>query len=140
LPTHLQLKSGDLVFVAAWEERKAPRSCAAFRKLLPLTGDLLQARWSGEAAWVSIDHLPLDAPMENHTAYPSRGDLLLYPGHVSVKEVLIPYGPTCFGSKMGTLAGNHFATIVRGLEHLEEMGRRVVWEGAQRIEFTEVTL
>ena len=139
MTTRLRLQTGDLVFIAAWEE-KAPKTCAAIRALLPITFDLVQARWSGEAAWVDVDHLPIDVPHENHTAYPSRGDLLLYPGGISVKEILFPYGPTRFGSKMGTLAGNHFATVVEGREHLEEMGRRVSWQGAQKLELTEIGL
>ena len=138
MTTRLRLQTGDLVFVAAWEEEKAPRSCAAIRSLLPITLDLVQARWSGEAAWMDVDHLPIDAPHENHTAYPSRGDLLLYPGGISVKEILFPYGPTRFGSKMGIIPGNHFATVIQGREHLEEMGRRVFWEGAQKMELTEI--
>lgn len=138
--THLRLQTGNLLFIATWEEDRAPKSCAAMRGLLPVTFDLVQARWSGEAAWVDIDHLPIDIQPENHTAYPSSGDLLLYPGGTSVKEILFPYGPTRFGSKMGTLAGNHFATVVQGREHLEELGWRVSREGAQELELTEITL
>ena len=37
----------------------------------------------------------------------------------------------------GALAGNHFATIVEGKEQLRELGRRMLWEGAQEIVFTE---
>ena len=140
MTTHLRLQTGDLVFVAAWEEERAPRTCAGLRGLLPLTVDLFQARWSGEAAWVPMDDIPLDVPLENHTAYPSKGDLLLYPGGISGREILIPYGSVQFASKMGLLAGNHFATVVQGREHLEELGLRLVWKGAQRLEFTEITL
>jgi hypothetical protein len=32
---------------------------------------------------------------------------------------------------MGQLAGNHFATIEDGREQLPELGRAVLWEGAQ---------
>ena len=35
------------------------------------------------------------------------------------------------------LAGNHFATLIEGLESLRELGRRVLWEGAQPISFVE---
>jgi Protein of unknown function (DUF3830) len=48
-------------------------------------------------------------------------------------EILFPYRATCFASKMGQLAGNHFATIVEGREQLPELGRVVLWEGAQPI-------
>ena len=36
---------------------------------------------------------------------------------------------------MGQLAGNHFLTIIEGRELLPEVGRRIVWEGAQPITF-----
>ncbi len=36
---------------------------------------------------------------------------------------------------MGTLAGNHFLTVVEGEENLEAMGRMVLWQGAQPIRF-----
>ena len=62
---------------------------------------------------------------------------MIYPGGASETEILFPYGQTCFASKAGQLAGNHFATVVEGLKHLEEIGRRVLWEGAQNIRFEE---
>ncbi len=136
--SQLQIKTKDLVFLATWQEDKAPKSCAAIRKLLPLRDKLVQARWSGEAAWIYIDHLDLEIEFENHTVYPSKGEMLVYPGSISVKEILIPYGPTAFASKAGFLPGNHFATIVAGQDQLEEMGRRVFLEGAQDVELTEV--
>jgi uncharacterized protein DUF3830 len=39
---------------------------------------------------------------------------------------------------MGQLAGNHFATIDEGNEHLRELGDIVLWKGAQEITFTEL--
>ncbi len=64
--------------------------------------------------------------------------LLLYPGGISETEILFPYGYCVFGSKMGQLAGNHFATIYEGVEHLGELGHLVLWKGAQEISFTQL--
>jgi hypothetical protein len=74
---------------------------------------------------------------ENHTSHPAPGQLLLYPGGFSETEILFPYGGTLFASRMGQLAGNHFATIVEGADSLPELGRLVLWEGAQDIRFEE---
>ncbi len=133
----LRITVGSLHFTARLEVQTAPRTCAAFRKLLPLHGKLIQARWSGEAAWVPLGELRTELGYENLTSYPAAGQLLLYPGGISETEVLFPYGFTCFASKAGQLAGNHFATIDEGGEHLAELGRRVLWEGAQEIAFEE---
>lgn len=124
---------GSLRFVARLERERAPLTCAAFEALLPFEHSAIQARWSGQAAFVPLGALELDLPPENATCYPAPGQLLLYPGGVSEAEVLIPYGPTSFASKAGALAGNHFLTITAGQEQLEELGRRVLWEGAQQV-------
>jgi hypothetical protein len=130
----LRLTAGGLVFLARLEEAAAPRTCAALaRHLLPLQARLLQSRWSGEAAWVPLGErdIGLDRDPENGTRFPAPGQLLFYPGGLSETEILLPYGSTSFGSKLGPLAGSHFATIVEGAEHLPELGRRVLWQGAQ---------
>lgn len=124
---------GPLRFAARFEDRAAPRTCAAFRKLLPFESQLIQARWSGEAAWVPMGDFTLDVPAENATSHPSRGDLLFYPAAASETEILFPYGSACFSSKVGQLAGNHFLTVVEGQELLAELGRLVLWKGAQPI-------
>ena len=134
----LRITVGDFEFGARLEEEKAPNTVAALRRLLPLQSKLVQARWSGEAAWVPLGwELELGIGPENATSYPGPGELLLYPGGLSEVEILFPYGATCFASKMGQLAGNHFATIHTGQEDLAELGRRVLWKGAQDIRFDE---
>ena len=133
----LEITVGSLRFIARWETSGAPNTCAAFRKLLPLRAQLVQARWSGESAWVPLGDLETGLDFENHTSYPAAGQLLLYPGGISETEVLFPYGSTSFASKAGPLAGNHFATIDEGYELLPELGRRVLYEGAQEIVFSE---
>ena len=133
----LEIAASEFRFVARLEEAVAPQSVAAFRRLLPLETRLIHARWSGEAAWIPFGERDVGLGPENATSYPSPGELLLYPGGVSETEILFPYGPTCFASKAGQLAGNHFATVVEGMEYLAELGRRVLWEGAQPISFAE---
>jgi len=39
---------------------------------------------------------------------------------------------------MGQLAGNHFLTIVEGNENLPALGKMVLWQGAQAIEFRTI--
>jgi hypothetical protein len=133
----LDIQVGSLRFTARWESEAAPKTCAAFRKLLPLRARLVQARWSGESAWVPLGELQTGIGYENHTSYPAAGQLLLYPGGLSETEVLFPYGSTRFASKAGQLAGNHFVSIEDGREQLIELGRRVLYDGAQDIVFSE---
>ena len=133
----VEIKIGNLRFVARLEEEAAPKSCHAFQAMLPLETQLIQARWSGEAAWIPMDELELGLGYENQTSHPAPGQLLLYPGGISETEILFPYGSTLFASKVGQLAGNHFATVVDGNERLAEVGRLTLWEGAQDFSIIE---
>jgi hypothetical protein len=133
----LEIAVGEMRFTARLEEEAAPQTVAALRRLLPLESRIIHARWSGESAWIPFGELDVGVGPENATCYPAPGELLLYPGGVSETEILFPYGPTSFASKAGALAGNHFATVVEGGEQLRELGRLVLWEGAQDIAFEE---
>ncbi len=133
----LEISAGRFQFHARLEEEKAPQTVAALRRMLPLEDRLVQARWSGESAWIPFGDLDVGIGPENANSYPAAGELLLYPGGLSETEILFPYGATCFASKMGQLAGNHFATIVEGNENLAELGRLVLYEGAQDIRLNE---
>ena len=75
---------------------------------------------------------------ENATSYPAPGHIILYPGGVSETEILIVYGPCCFASKAGQLAGNHFLTISEGLADLATLGRLTLRKGEQPIVFEAV--
>ena len=129
----VRISVGDLVFTARLEHERAPATVAALLRQLPLEGSLLQARWSGEAAWMPLGSLEVGVGAENDTQRPAPGEILLHPMGISETEILIPYGETVFASKAGPLSGNHVLTIVEGDEQLGELGRRVVWEGAQPI-------
>ena len=132
----LRVRIGPLTFEAALERERAPKSCAAIERLLPFRAKLIQARWSGEAAWSPLGDLEVGVGFENHTSHPSPGELLLYPGGYSETEILVPYGPTLFASKLGQLAGNHFATLNASRAEIAEIGRLVIWQGAQDFELT----
>ena len=134
----LRISVARLVFIARLEEAAAPLTCARFRRLLPYRRRIIHAGWSGEACWIPLGDLDLGLGYENHTSYPAPGEILLYPGGISETEILFPYGSTRFGSKVGQLAGNHFLTVVEGRESLREMGRTVLWEGAQDIVFADL--
>ncbi len=134
-PGTLRITAAGLIFTARLEQEIAPRTCAAFTALLPFRNKIIQARWSGESAWIPLGDFHVGIGFENATSYPAPGEILLYPGGFSETEILFPYGSTCFASKLGQLAGNHFLTVIDGREQLKELGRRVVWEGAQDILF-----
>jgi hypothetical protein len=132
---NLRITVGILRFTGRLEEERAPLSCAAFRAVLPFRNKLIQARWSGEAAWIPLGDLQFGVPPENSTGEPAPGQLLLYPGGYSETEILFPYGITRFASKLGPLAGNHFITIVEGTEQLPRLGELVLHSGAQDVVF-----
>jgi uncharacterized protein DUF3830 len=133
----LTIAAGGFEFTAELHEEDAPQTVAAFRKLLPLDSRIIHVRWSGEGGWIPWGDLDLGIGPENATRYPSPGELILYPGGVSETELLLAYGYVAFASKAGALAGNHFATIRTGNESLRALGKKMLWEGAQEIRFTE---
>ncbi|KAI5478618.1 hypothetical protein MNV49_004760 [Pseudohyphozyma bogoriensis] len=114
---------------------EAPKTVEAFKKLLPYKERIIHVRWSGEGCWIPLGDKDLGVSVENATAHPAPGHLLLYPGGVSETEFILAYGPCHFASKAGVLAGNHFLTIFEGLENLHALGVKTLWEGAQEILF-----
>jgi hypothetical protein len=127
----------DMHFSGQWVDG-APQTVAAIRGLLPLRSRLIHCRWSGEGCWIPFGEATLPVAPENATSHPAPGHIILYPGGLSECEILLAYGAVDFSSRVGQLAGNHFATLTTGLEQLPELGRRVLWEGAQPISIDEV--
>ena len=135
----LTIRVGDLHFTARWEP-EAPRTVEAVRRLLPMQSQLIHCRWSGEGTWIPLGDLRTGVGFEHHTSHPAPGELLIYTGDLSECEILVPYGACAFSSKLGQLAGNHFATLEPNdgwRDRLRELGRRVLWQGAQPIEIRE---
>ncbi len=133
----LEIAASGFAFRASLEEEAAPQTVAAFRRMLPLESKIIHVRWS-RGGRMDPDGRPRRRRRagERHEL-PEPGELILYPGGVSETELLLAYGYVAFASKAGALAGNHFATIVEGWENLRELGRRMLWEGAQEITFRE---
>ena len=131
----IDIIAGPYTFKARFEDENAPKTVAKFRSLLPYRERIIHVRWSGEGCWIPLGDLDLGLSFENHTSYPAPGQFLLYPGGISETEILLAYGGVQFASKMGQLAGNHFLTVVEGNENLAALGKMVLWQGAQDIEF-----
>jgi Protein of unknown function (DUF3830) len=136
--TDIRITAGPFEFGAVWEPG-APQTRAAFEPLLPFRNKIIHVRWSGESAWIPLGEMRTGVDFEHHTSHPAPGEILLYPGGYSETEILFPYGGTMFSSIVGQLAGNHFLTVVEGREQLRELGRTVLWEGAQDIVFERAT-
>ncbi len=138
----LSIRVGDLNFTARWEA-DAPQTVAAIRAMLPLRTKLIHCKWSGEGCWIPFGDEKLPVGFENHTSHPAPGEIIVYTGDLSEGEILVGYGAVDFSSKLGQLSGNHFATMVEAdydalRDRLREMGRRVLWEGAQDITIEEL--
>lgn len=133
----IRMQAAGLEFIGQTHP-DAPRTARAFLELLPYRQKLIHVRWSGEAVWIPLGDLKLGVGFENHTSHPAPGDLLFYPGGYSETEFILAYGACSFSSKMGQLAGNHFLTLTEGREQLPELGRRVLWEGAQDVLFERI--
>ncbi len=131
----IEIEIAGEIFQARFEEADAPKTCARFRELLPFSDRIIHVRWSGEACWIPMGDRDLGIGHENATSHPAPGHVIVYPGGVSETEILIAYGPCCFSSKAGQLAGNHFLTITGGLDRLAVLGRSVLWDGAKNITF-----
>lgn len=130
----VRIKAGGLEFVAE-TLAQAPRTVELFLSLLPYRQQLIHVRWSGEGCWIPLGDKDYGLPWENGTSYPPLGGVLFYPGGFSETEIILAYGPCCFSSKLGQLAGNHFMSIVEGEENLAELGEKCLWQGAQEIVF-----
>ena len=135
---NIRIVCGKYSFTARLEEALAPKTCAVFRSLLPYRERIIHVRWSGEACWIPLGELDLGLKFENATSYPAPGQILLYPGGYSETEFLLAYGSVQFASKLGVLAGNHFMTVIHGVEHLATLGREVLYQGAKDILFEAI--
>jgi hypothetical protein len=126
----IALEIGEWRFNGRLEAAAAPKSVAWRLSRLPLQRMALQARWSGEAAWMPLEYdVALDE--ENAVTHPHPGQILLYAGPKSVPELLIPYGFCAFACRVGSLAGNHVITLEIDCSSLSSLGHALIYDGAQ---------
>jgi hypothetical protein len=135
----VKITIGTVPFLARWEDEVSPRTCAAFRALLPYSQMLIHARWSGEACWIPMGTFDLGVTAENAISQPGPGQLLFYPGGISETEILLPYGVARFSSVAGTLTGNRLLTITHDFERLAQLCKDILWNGSQEIRFEVAT-
>ena len=127
---------GSSNFSASIESVEGSASSRALMQLLPYSGTVLHARWSGEAIWSPLQtSWPAESllPEESAVAEPRPGQLLLYAGPHSEPEILIAYGETRFASRFGGLRGNPVLTIVERLDELAHVGRSILENGASTL-------
>ena len=139
-PSRIQIEIGNFRFIGRLERELAPLTCRFLQSLLPLKSVALHCRWSGESIWIPFDRPKVPLPFENHTSHPHPGQLLIYANGFSEPEILMPYGACAFNSKAGQLAGNHFLTLECGPYNLAELGRQVLWTGAQEVSLKVIHL
>ena len=126
----VEIKSGEFRFVGKLLTEEAPETCRVFENMLPLKSQFIHVRWSGEGIWIPYGDLRTGLDYENHTSHPAKGEMLLYPGGISEMEIIMSYGRCMFASQHGQLSGNHFLTIIEGLDDLYDFGRKVLYDGA----------
>lgn len=124
----IRITAAGMTFMAETHP-DAPKTVAAFMKLLPYKQKVIHVRWSGERRVDSVGRLENGRGFREPHQPPVRRRHALLPGGYSETEFILAYGSCCFASKMGQLAANHFLTIVEGREQLREgqegaVGRR----------------
>src|SRR5438874_12253033 len=90
--TMLRITAGPFTFKARLEEKDAPKTCAAVRKLLPLRSKLVHCRWSVESTWVPMGEKRLGVDFDIHPSHPGPGQGLADAGRFSDVEILCPHG------------------------------------------------
>jgi uncharacterized protein DUF3830 len=111
------------------------RPAQNFARCCPTGSGSSTCAGAGKHCWIPLGDLDLGLGYENQTSYPAPGEIILYPGGISETEILLAYGGVRFASKVGQLAGNHFLTVIEGVDQLRPLGKCVLWEGAQDILF-----
>ena len=124
----------------ALEEDAAPKTIAALRTLLPLRSQLVQARWSGESAWVPMGfELELGHRARERQQLPGRRRAPPLPRRALGGRDPLPVRRDLLRQQDGPAGRKPLRDDRRGSRSSSELGRVVLWEGAQPIVFEEET-
>lgn len=129
--------------VAELDETAAPETVARIRELLPLETTIRHVIWSGHAAFIHDfgDDAPEfgDLSRERPEVYPSRGDVVFYPGYDAPAELLLALGECRLNDPYGgQMAGNHVGTLLDDPETMQELDEWLVETGAKDVVVREV--
>lgn len=131
----LEIQIEDVVAVATLLKDKAPKTCRAILRALPIEGVALHNMWSGEGIYIQgtyIDKITsINIPPENQTIFPSRGDIGI--STFGFKEINIVYNRCQFRGPDGDQPNNIFARITENLEEFQKMCKKIHLEGKKRI-------
>jgi hypothetical protein len=115
-------------------DEEAPKTTAAFLKLLPFSKVFFHARYSGQEIW--IDDAPeLNIIQENASVFTETGEVVFgpsLPARVKTRNCLGIY----YGDGRGLDACNIFAKVVdEDLEKLVELGNKIWRQGETKLTF-----
>ena len=102
--SQLIVRAGEFTFQARFEAADAPRTIAAFRRLLPLQSRIIHVRWSGEGGWIPFGDLDLGLGVGGLTVLAAWGLGELFATRAAFLQV---------GAMLGTImAGNVLFVII----------------------------
>ena len=76
---YLSITIGEYKIKAKLHVKEAPETCRLLTDAVPIIGNLIQARWSGEAAWLQMDTYEIEAPRRMAQATQGRGSSCITP-------------------------------------------------------------
>ena len=117
-------------------ESKAPRTCEAVWRALPIEAEAMHCTMSGDCIWFAHERLPKVTP-ENQSPYVSQGDVVLTIDPQSQQpEMLIVHGRRCLlQTSTGLDVANHFAIIwdPTELNRFDPVAENLMRVGARKI-------
>jgi hypothetical protein len=140
----MEIQIGEKTFVVELLTEKAPRTCKAFKSILPHEGITYHQFWSGQGLQVHDEILKNMARehglwptsnfpdySENPSIYGAAGEVGFYPiGY----GLFITYGKARFyGPPEGVEPTYIFGKIKENLDELYELGRHIGRHGQQKI-------